>query len=88
MGTVIVVSLIVLGVVGMSAYKQIRSEERVFFDSPRISFGPLALPPACIEKKEAVQLFVESERGCKILPVRVTLLLTERRVPMLPEKTA
>lgn len=87
MGTVVVI-LIVLGVVGMSAYKQIKSEERVFLESPRISFDRLALPPACTEKKEPIRLLSESERSCKILPSRVIPRLTERRYPLLPEKTA
>ena len=87
MGNLIVISLIVLGVVGMSAYKQIKSEERVFFESPRISFYTLALPPACVEKKESVRLFVESEMGCKMLPVRIVPLLPERYMLYLPEKT-
>ena len=75
MGTVVIVALIVSGVVGMSAYKQIRSEERRFFESPRIVFGDeISLLPAVIENKEPVILF----------PV----LRVSAAVPIIPEKIA
>ena len=60
MGTVVIVVLIVFGVVGMSAYKQIMSETRSFFESPCIVFSDeRALPPAKIENKEPIILFPE-----------------------------
>jgi len=75
MGTVVIVMLIVSFVVGMSAYKQIRSEERRFFESPRIVFGDEAsLLPAVIENRETIILFPE---------LRVHAVL-----PVLPEKSA
>ena len=60
MGTVVIVAIIVSCVVGMSAYKQIMSEERRFFESPCIVFGgESTLPPAKLENKEAIILFPE-----------------------------
>lgn len=74
MGTVVIVALIVFGVVGMSAYKQIMSETRHFFESPSIAFSDeRALPPATIENKEPIILFSE--------PCNSVIL-------MLPEKSA
>jgi hypothetical protein len=75
MGTVVIVALIVSGVVGMSAYKQIKSEERRFFDSPRIVFGDEGgLLPRVIENKEPIILFPELHSSATVL--------------LLPEKSA
>lgn len=75
MGTVVIVAIIVSVVVGMSAYKQIRSEEHRFFESPTIVFGEeITLLPAVIDNREKILFFSE-------LCVRTAL-------PVIPDKIA